>query len=104
VLSIGLLTLFSAVALLWQPMVVSRLLELKPLPQDARSTLFFAVMANAALCFAFERWGTGVVAAVLGFIARGRQVLMRGRSGRIKEGKAYKAVETGLNRTSLETA
>lgn len=89
--SIVTLTLFNLLVLLHPPQSVRIVLELMILPFSARMSLFFAAIFNVALSMAFEEWGTHIVSQLIGALFR----LRRGRR-RIREGKAYKAVEGGM--------
>jgi cation-transporting ATPase 13A3/4/5 len=91
VFAIVTLTLFNLLVLINPPKPVRHILELKIVPFSARMSLLFAAIFNVALSLAFEEWGTQVVAQVIGVLFR----LRRGRR-RIREGKAYKAVEGGM--------
>ncbi|KAA1476776.1 P-type ATPase [Dentipellis sp. KUC8613] len=88
-LSLIALTLFNVLVLLAPPAAFMEVLQLMPLPFGARLTLLVAVVANVAASLAFERWGVEVVASVVGMCTGGRD----GRK-RIRDGKAYKAIES----------
>lgn len=82
------LTAFNLIVLLAPPRALIIVLELMRLPMDGRTTLLFAAAINVAASLAFEEWGTGVVASALGWIAQ-----VRKERRRVRDGKAYKAVE-----------
>jgi len=87
--SIGLLSLFSIVVLLWPPQAIAGLLILLPLPLGARIILLMAVAANVVLSIVFEEWGAGRIAGMIGAV-------LRWRRGRRQVQKAYKVVEGGM--------
>jgi cation-transporting ATPase 13A3/4/5 len=89
--SIVTLTLFNLLVLLHPPQPVRLILELMVLPYSARTSILFAAIFNVAVSMAFEEWGTHIVSQVIGALLH----LRRGRR-RIREGKAYKAVEGGM--------
>lgn len=89
--SIVTLTLFNLLVLLHPPEPVRHILELMILPFPARKSLLFAVIFNVAASLVFEEWGTHVAAQAIGAL----QGLRHGRR-RIRQGKAYKAVEGGM--------
>ncbi|EJD52718.1 Ca-transporting ATPase [Auricularia subglabra TFB-10046 SS5] len=83
-LAILILSAFSTLLLLSPPQSMVVLLELMPLPREAKWTLLSVVLVNVGLCAGFERWGSLRVA----------RLLRRARTrSRIKGGAAYKAVE-----------
>ncbi|PCH43850.1 Ca-transporting ATPase [Wolfiporia cocos MD-104 SS10] len=88
--SIGFLSLFNIVVLLAPPRPLAAILELVPLPWSARKTLLLAVVINIALSMVYEQWGTQAVSRVIGSIMQLRH------ARRVKDGKAYKAVEGGM--------
>ncbi|KAF8633276.1 hypothetical protein AX17_004451 [Amanita inopinata Kibby_2008] len=90
-ISIGSLSLFNVLVLLAPPSSLSNFLNLMPLPVSARVTLFGAVVVNVVVSMAFEEWGTRSVSGVIGMWLR----WYHGRR-RVREGKAYKAVEGGM--------
>lgn len=87
-ISIGVLILFSIVVLLVPPGFISSVLELMVIPVPARFLLLLAVVINTGLSMGFERWGAGAVASVIGFATKLR------KHRRIRDGKAYKAIES----------
>lgn len=91
-LTIGVLSIFSMMVLLdpLRPMMV--LLELMPLPLNARVTLMIAVVINVVFSSLFENYGTAVVVRVIEFLQ-----LLRHGSWRSRDGKIYKAVDGGIN-------
>ncbi|KAG9102700.1 hypothetical protein FRC06_001408 [Ceratobasidium sp. 370] len=85
--SIVALTLFSTLVLFAPPQPLRFLLDIMPIPSSAKTTLFIGAVANAAICFAFERWNP---------IAGALEVLSSGRKRRSKGGLEYRAVEGGM--------
>lgn len=73
---------------------VASLLTLMELPTSARVTLLVAAGVNMVLSMGFERWGTVLTSEVLGRM--GYLWSLSGGRWKVREGKAYKAVETGL--------
>lgn len=88
--SIGVLSLFSTVILIWPPQVIKGLLILLPLPFGARVLLLMAVVANVIVSMTFEEWGAAKVADMIGAVVQWR------RQGRRRTQKAYKIVEGGM--------
>jgi cation-transporting P-type ATPase 13A2 len=88
-LSVVGLSAFNLLVLLVPPGPLQNLLELLPLPASARTTLLATVVINVVLSLAFERWGTQGVAAGLSWAFSH----LRRERRRIRDGKAYKAVE-----------
>ena len=88
--SIGCLSLFNVLVLLFPPGPIAVILELMPLPYSARWTLLLAVVINVAISMAYERWGAQNVAVLIGSAMRMR------RRWRTRDGKTYKAVEGGM--------
>lgn len=89
-LSIVSLTLFNVVVLLFPPQFLTSILELTEMPMSGRFALLLAAVVNVALSMAFERWGAPAVASVVGYLTSLR------KRHRVKDGKAYKAVEGGM--------
>lgn len=87
-LSIGVLVLFSIVVLLVPPGFAASILELMTIPVKARFTLFLAVVINAVLSMGFEQWGAQAIAQIIGYVSKFR------RHRRVRDGKAYKAIES----------
>ncbi|KAI0063606.1 P-type ATPase [Artomyces pyxidatus] len=85
-LSLTALSLFNILVLLSPPQAVSDVLELMSIPTSARVTLLMAGVINVALSVAFERWGAQAVADVVG-------LFQQHQKRRVRDGKAYKAVE-----------
>ncbi|KAG8690555.1 hypothetical protein FRC08_010493, partial [Ceratobasidium sp. 394] len=85
--SIVALTAFSTLVLFAPPQPLRLLLDIMPIPYSAKMTLFIAAVANAAVCFAFERWNP---------IAGALEVLSSGRKRRSKGGLEYRAIEGGM--------
>lgn len=81
------LTAFSTLVLFAPPQPLRLLLDIMPIPDSAKTTLFAGAILNAAACFAFERWNP--IAAVL-------EVVSRGQRRRVKGGLEYKVVEGGM--------
>ena len=67
------------------------LLELMHLPQSARVVLVLTVLANVALSVLFERIATNSLGRAIGAAMEA----LRSRS-RVRGGKVYKAVESGM--------
>lgn len=89
--SITLLTAFSIFVLIAPPGPLARLLDIRPIPLNARFSILFAALLNAVLCGALERWAP--LAAAVTYVSR----LIKTRRKRIvREGKLYKAVEGGM--------
>jgi cation-transporting ATPase 13A3/4/5 len=89
VVSIGLLSLFNVVILLWPPQAIAGVMILLPLPFRARVILLMAVIANVVLSIVYEEWGAGRIAGMIGEVSRWRR-------GRRRAPKAYKVVEGGM--------
>jgi cation-transporting P-type ATPase 13A2 len=89
--SMILISLINLIVLLYPPRPIANILELTLLPFSARITLLFAAVVNVAFSMAFEQWGAQVVAQFIGVVLR----LRRGRR-RVRDGKAYKAIEGGM--------
>ncbi|KAF8200947.1 P-type ATPase [Pholiota molesta] len=90
--SMVLLSSFNLLVLLAPPKTVAKLLTLMNLPQSARFTLLLAAVINIVVSLGFEHWGTQMVSMMIGGVIswwhRGRR--------RVRDGKAYKAVEGGM--------
>lgn len=89
-LSIGVLLLFNVITLLTPPAPVSQLLGLVAVPMSGRLVMLIAVVINTALSVAYEDWGAQRISQAVG--------RWRGWRRRVREGKAYKAVEGGMRR------
>lgn len=87
--SFGLLSLISVVIMLWPPQAIRGLMNLLPLPFGAKILLLMAVVANVVVSMAFEEWGVGRIAEMIGAV-------LRCRRGRRRARKAYKIVEGGM--------
>ena len=74
-----------------RPLIV--LLELMLIPFDARLTIVAAIVINVALSTVFEHWGTAFVAETIAFVQKCLPFRSRRR---YRDGKAYKAVESGM--------
>ncbi|KZT40553.1 hypothetical protein SISSUDRAFT_1044071 [Sistotremastrum suecicum HHB10207 ss-3] len=96
-LSIIVLATFSTIVLLAPPQVAVLLLDIMPLPRDAKLALLGISALNVVASLAFERWLQGLFAKLLGFLSKLRGGSTRRRTN---EGKMYKAVEHGLMRGS----
>ncbi|KAF8609052.1 Ca-transporting ATPase [Ceratobasidium sp. AG-I] len=81
------LTAFSTLVLFAPPQPLRLLLDIMPIPDSAKLTLFSAAVLNAAVCFGFERWNP--IAAALEAVSRGHRRIVKG-------GLEYKAVEGGM--------
>ena len=90
--SMMVLSVFNMLVLLAPPKPIQVVLTLMTLPFSARMTLLVVVVGNVAVSMAFERWGSqGVVSVIAAVLRRWRQ----GR-GRVRKGKLYKIVESGM--------
>jgi magnesium-transporting ATPase (P-type) len=87
--SMGLLSLFSVVILLWPPRAITDPMILLPLPSGARIVLLMAVATNIIMSILFEEWGARKVAELIGAV-------LRWQRGRRTMRKAYKVVEGGM--------
>lgn len=67
------------------------ILDLMHLPQSARLILVLTVIVNVALSVAFERVATNSVGRMIGMAMEA----LRSRN-RVRGGKVYKAVESGM--------
>ena len=81
------LTAFSTLVLFAPPQSLRLLLDIMPIPDSAKLTLFAGAVLNAAVCFGFERWNP---------IAAALEAVSRGHRRRVKGGLEYKAVEGGM--------
>jgi cation-transporting ATPase 13A2 len=84
-LSMVTLSLFNVMVLISPPQPIVVVLELMSLPRSGRNSLFGVVLVNVVLSLVFERWGSGVVAGIVGRIMHCRR---RSRD------KAYKALQS----------
>ena len=75
--------------------VVAKLLTLVELPSTARYSLLIAAALNIVLSLAFERWGTVIASDLIARIVH--LWSLSGGRGKVREGKAYKAVENGFH-------
>ncbi|KAJ7722136.1 hypothetical protein DFH07DRAFT_857204 [Mycena maculata] len=91
--SLGLLTVLNILVLLSPPKTISDILTLMPLPIHGRTVLLFGVAGNAVFSMAFEQWGAGTLAVLVGRVAK---ITHRWSAGRRNQGKIYKAVEGGM--------
>lgn len=78
--------------LLRPPQFFVILLELMVIPTSARFTLFFVVIINVAASMAYETWGASATASFAGIVLDTLR-----RRQRIRDGKAYKAIENGMS-------
>jgi cation-transporting P-type ATPase 13A2 len=69
-LSMVALSLFNVIVLLSPPQPVVVVLELMFLPRSARGTLLTLVLMNVVLSAVYERWGSGIVAGIVGRTVR----------------------------------
>lgn len=92
--AMGSLFLINIWLLLSPSKVVVKLLTLVELPTAGRYSLLIAASLNIVLSLAFERWGTVMVSDFIGRVVRSWDI--SGGRGRVREGKAYKAVENGF--------
>ena len=76
---------FNALVLLAPPGAVGQVLELMPLPSEARGALLCAVAVNVCGSLAFERWGVEWVAEGVGML------LQHGRRRRGRDGRGHRA-------------
>ncbi|KAF6760303.1 P-type ATPase [Ephemerocybe angulata] len=91
--SMGSLFVINTWLLLRPSKAVAKLLTLIELPSSGRTSLLIAAALNVVISLAFERWGTGIASDVL---ARVAYLWNLGGRRKAQEGKAYKAVENGL--------
>lgn len=92
--AMGSLFLINIWLLLSPSKAVVKLLTLVELPTAGRYSLLIAAALNIVLSLAFERWGTVIASD---FIARIVNLWnLSGGRGKVREGKAYKAVENGF--------
>ncbi|EGO26058.1 Ca-transporting ATPase [Serpula lacrymans var. lacrymans S7.9] len=89
--SIVALSLFNLLVTLSPLKSLALLLELMPLPLSARMWLVVFAVVNVVLSLAFEQWATQAISKVIGALLNLRQ-----EKRRFREGKAYKAVEGGM--------
>ena len=94
-ISIMILTAFSTMVMLRPPTSVALILDIKPIPTSAKWVLMGGTLANVILSIAFERYLHKAFARLLGFVFKLRY-LIGGHPTRTREGKAYRAVETGI--------
>lgn len=87
-MSLCVLSLFSTVVLLSPPQIIADILTLMPLPFPARVYILLVAVTNVVISLVFEQWGAQAVAVVVGKVLRWRKPRRR-----VKEGKAYRAVE-----------
>lgn len=85
--AIGLLNVWM---MMFPPKPLAILLELMTIPFVARVTLAFVVVINIAFSTLYERWGSAVVAEVVGLVSEFFQSKIRNRGG-----NAYKPLDAG---------
>ncbi|EJD02982.1 Ca-transporting ATPase [Fomitiporia mediterranea MF3/22] len=90
-LAMSVIALINVWLTLYPPQPLLVLLELMVIPFSGRSILIAAVAVNVLLSVTFERWGTASVARVISFATDQFRIRRR-----IRDGKAYKAVEHGM--------
>jgi len=90
--SMVVLSTFNMLVLLAPPKPIQEVLTLITLPFSARITLLIVVASNVAVSMAFEQWGSRSVGSVMA------TVLQKWRQGRrrMRKGKLYKIVESGM--------
>lgn len=86
-----LLTAFNIIVLLVPPKALASLLTLMYLPMAPRYILLVAAATNVIIATAFEKWGTQAVSTIIGAVMRWH----RGKK-RMRDGKTYKAIESGM--------
>jgi len=91
ILSMCLLTAFNIIVLLVPPKALASLLTLMYLPMAPRYILLVAAATNVIIATAFEKWGTQAVSTIIGAVMRWH----RGKK-RMRDGKTYKAIESGM--------
>lgn len=89
--SLVVLTVFNILVLISPPAGVASLLELMDLPTSARAILLAVALVNVGVSSVFEEWGTESVAVGIGALMKGISRLSTKR--RVRDGKAYKAIE-----------
>lgn len=88
------LTSFSIYTLLTTSGPIFDLLQLVTLPREFHLELLLLLIANAALAWAFEEWGSHIVARFIGDqLKRWRR--MRGHR-RVSDNKVYKSVQRSM--------
>ena len=91
-LAMGVIGLINVWLILKPPRFFTLLLELMEIPTSARFTFLLAVVVNVAISMAYESWGITIIASLMGYILES----LRNRK-RIRDGKAYKAIENGMS-------
>ncbi|KAG0706086.1 hypothetical protein DFH29DRAFT_903514 [Suillus ampliporus] len=87
------LTLLNLLVLLQPPKPIRLILELMPLPFSGRAWLAVFALTNVLVSLAFEQWATQFISQVIGVLMN-----LHLEKRRYREGKAYKAVEGGMQR------
>jgi cation-transporting ATPase 13A3/4/5 len=87
------LSLLNLLVLLQPPKPLGLILELMPLPFSGRAWLAVFALTNVAVSLAFEQWITQFISQVIGVLMN-----LHLEKKRYREGKAYKAVEGGMQR------
>ena len=90
--SMVVLSAFNMLVLLAPPKPIQEMLTLIMLPLSARITLLIVVASNVAVSMAFEQWGSRSVGSVMATVL---QKWWQGRR-RMRKGKLYKIVESGM--------
>ncbi|KAF8894948.1 Ca-transporting ATPase [Gymnopilus junonius] len=91
-LSMCLLSAFNVIVLLVPPKIIVKLLTLMYLPMMARYTLLLAAGINVLMATSFEKWGTQATSTIIGTVIRWWQ----GGKKRVRDGKTYKVIESGM--------
>lgn len=91
-LAMSVIGLLNVWMLLFPPKPLAILLELMAIPFVARVTLVVVVLVNIVLSTVYERWGSAVVADVVGFFSECFRANIRNRGG---GGVAYKPLDVG---------
>ncbi len=89
-LALSIIGLLNVWMMLFPPKPLAILLELMAIPFVARATLAFVVVINIVFSTVYERWGSAIVADVVGLISEVVRANVRSRGG-----NAYKPVDAG---------
>jgi len=89
-LALSVIGLLNVWMMLFPPKPLAILLELMAIPFVARATLAFVVVINIVFSTVYERWGSAIVADVVGLISEVVRANVRSRGG-----NAYKPVDAG---------
>ncbi|KAG2119505.1 uncharacterized protein F5147DRAFT_664357 [Suillus discolor] len=87
------LSLLNLLVLLQPPKPIRLILELMPLPISGRAWLGVFALTNIFVSLAFEQWATQFISQVIGVLMN-----LHLEKKRYREGRAYKAVEGGMQR------